>query len=54
MALLIDTSVFVHAERERLDLEKVRLGRAETDTFMSVVTASELADRGVGIAADSA
>ncbi|HEY7725460.1 MAG TPA: PIN domain-containing protein [Anaeromyxobacteraceae bacterium] len=42
MALLLDSSVIVAAERGRLDLDAVLAGREDEDVAISTVTASEL------------
>jgi predicted nucleic acid-binding protein len=42
MGLLIDTSVFIDHERGRLDLGPRVQNREEQETFVSVITASEL------------
>jgi tRNA(fMet)-specific endonuclease VapC len=42
MGLLIDTSVFIDAERERIDFERLAQGREDEEIFVSVVTGSEL------------
>ncbi|MBA4159970.1 MAG: type II toxin-antitoxin system VapC family toxin [Gemmatimonadetes bacterium] len=53
MGVLIDASVLIEHERERLDLEHHLEQRAEEEFFLSVVTASELL-HGVHRATDSA
>jgi tRNA(fMet)-specific endonuclease VapC len=42
MAVLIDASVLIEAERGRLDLEPHVARRPDAEAFLSVVTASEL------------
>lgn len=42
MAVLIDTSILIEAERGRLDLEPHVSRRGDEASFLSVVTASEL------------
>ncbi len=42
MAVLIDASILIEAERERLDLEPHVARHGEEEAFLSVVTASEL------------
>jgi tRNA(fMet)-specific endonuclease VapC len=42
MGLLIDASVLIEHERQRLDLEEKLRQRADEEFFLSVVTASEL------------
>ncbi len=42
MGLLIDTSVFIHHERGRLDLAPLVEGRGDDEIHVSVITASEL------------
>lgn len=42
MAVLIDASVLIEAERGRLELEAKLAGRENEEFFLSVVTASEL------------
>ena len=42
MGSLIDTSIFIDAERNRLDLDQHFADRQEDLFFMSVITASEL------------
>lgn len=42
MAVLIDASILIEAERGRLDLEPHVARRGEEEAFLSVVTASEL------------
>ncbi|MBU2601339.1 MAG: type II toxin-antitoxin system VapC family toxin [Actinobacteria bacterium] len=42
MAVLIDASILIEAERGRLDLEPHVARRADDESFLSVITASEL------------
>lgn len=42
MAVLIDSSILIEAERGRLDLEPHVALRGEEEAFLSVITASEL------------
>ena len=42
MAVLIDASILIEAERGRLDLEPYVAQRPEEEFFLSVITASEL------------
>lgn len=42
MGSLIDTSIFIEAERGRLDLDSHVEDRTDDEFFMSVITASEL------------
>ncbi len=42
MAVLIDASILIEAERGRLDIEVHVAQRAEEEFFLSVITASEL------------
>ena len=42
MAVLIDASILIEAERSRLDLEPHVAQRREEEFFLSVITASEL------------
>lgn len=42
MAVLIDASIFIEAERGRLDLEPHVARRRDEESFLSVITASEL------------
>lgn len=42
MAVLIDASILIEAERGRLDLEPHVARRQDDDSFLSVITASEL------------
>ena len=42
MAVLIDASILIDAERGRLDLEPYVVQRQEEEFFLSVITASEL------------
>ena len=42
MAVLIDASILIEYERERLDLERHLAQRQQEEFFLSVVTASEL------------
>jgi predicted nucleic acid-binding protein len=42
MGRLIDTSIFIDAERGRLDLDRFIADSAEEQFFMSVITVSEL------------
>jgi tRNA(fMet)-specific endonuclease VapC len=42
VAVLIDSSILIEAERGRLDLEPHVARRSHDDSFLSVVTASEL------------
>jgi tRNA(fMet)-specific endonuclease VapC len=42
MAVLIDASILIEAERGRLQLERHVADRADEDSFLSVITASEL------------
>ena len=42
MAVLIDSSILIEAERERLDLEPHVARHGDEEAFLSVVTASEL------------
>ncbi|MDO9107931.1 MAG: type II toxin-antitoxin system VapC family toxin [Coriobacteriia bacterium] len=42
MAVLIDASILIEAERGRLDLEPHVARRADEESFLSVITASEL------------
>ena len=49
MAVLIDASILIEAERERLDLEPHVARHGEEEAFLSVVTASEML-RGVHLA----
>ena len=42
MAVLIDASILIEAERGRLDLASRVAGRTEEESFISVITASEL------------
>lgn len=42
MAVLIDASIFIEAERGRLDLEPHVVLRQDEESFVSVITASEL------------
>ena len=42
MAVLIDASILIDAERGRLDLEPHVARRSDEESFLSVVTASEL------------
>ena len=42
MAVLIDASILIEAERGRLDLESYVVQRQEEEFFLSVITASEL------------
>jgi tRNA(fMet)-specific endonuclease VapC len=53
MGVLIDASVLIEYERQRLDLERQLEQREDEDFFLSVVTASELL-HGVHRATDSA
>jgi tRNA(fMet)-specific endonuclease VapC len=42
VAVLIDASIFIEAERGRLDLEPHVARRRDEESFLSVITASEL------------
>jgi len=42
MGRLIDTSIFIEAERERLDLQRFIAANSTDTFFMSVITVSEL------------
>lgn len=42
MGILIDTSIFIESERQRLDLESFTAQRPSEEFFMSVITVSEL------------
>jgi tRNA(fMet)-specific endonuclease VapC len=42
MGVLIDASIFIEAERGRLDLAARVIDRPDEDAFVSVITASEL------------
>ncbi len=42
MAVLVDASILIEAERGQLDLERHVASRQDEDSFLSVVTASEL------------
>jgi tRNA(fMet)-specific endonuclease VapC len=42
MAVLIDASILIEAERGRLQLERHVADRADEDSFLSVITAGEL------------
>lgn len=42
MGVLIDASILIEAERGRLDLEPHVIRRSDEESFLSVVTASEL------------
>jgi tRNA(fMet)-specific endonuclease VapC len=42
MAVLIDASILIEAERGRLDIEPHVAGQGDEEAFLSVVTASEL------------
>ena len=42
MAVFIDASILIEAERGRLDLEQHVAQRQEEEFFLSVITASEL------------
>ena len=53
MALLLDASILIEHERDRLDLETRIEGRGAEDLFVSVITASELL-HGVHRARDAA
>lgn len=52
MGVLIDTSILIEYERDRLDIEPHLSGREQEKFFLSVITASELL-HGVHRASDS-
>mgnify|MGYP001796567703 CR=1 FL=1 len=46
MGVLIDASILIEAERGRLNLDPHVARRSDEESFLSVITASELAARG--------